>query len=104
MTKYGIVHNNYFVMHNARMKNGREIKRVLKTKVWSHYGHGNGYEVPCIAFDTYEEAENLAKELFWNDKSFYIAELDENNFPIVTEELEALGYYNRPEISASFKS
>lgn len=87
---YGIIHNNHFYMWHPKKKDGTEMKKTWTQRVWVPWKIGEGDT--CVPFKTEEEATAFATETFWKDGSFRIVELDEENRPIITEELEKLGY------------
>ena len=89
-TKYGIVHNNYFVIYHKRNSRGEKMKKQETKRIWVPWAMCGG--ASCVPFDTREEAQTCADGLFIDKNSFRIVELDENGYPVMTEELEKLGY------------
>ena len=96
MSKYGIIHNNHLLMYNPLNSRGEKMKKTSTMKIWVPWSNTTGSA--CVPFDTYEAAEEFAKEIFAErEDTFRIVELDEENQPVMTEELKKLKYGERPE-------
>lgn len=90
MASYGIIHNNHWYFWHPLKKDGTPMKKKWHKKIWVNWS-GSNPDV-CQCFDSAEKAQEVAEGLFYNPNSFRIVELDEDAQPIITKDLEELGY------------